>query len=116
MGARARLSSWLAALKARPRLLAGLQTAAVAVLLLVLAYEMRTAVREAWPLLLNADLRYVALGIAHAQAETIADDIAERIGSVRPRAEIELVAPLGAVVGTNTGPGGAGLVWAHEAP
>jgi hypothetical protein len=24
------------------------------------------------------------------------------------------VAPLGAVVGTNTGPGGAGLVWAHE--
>jgi DegV family protein with EDD domain len=55
------------------------------------------------------------VGIAHAQAEGIANDIAERIGSVRPQAEIELVAPLGAVVGTNTGPGGAGLVWAHEA-
>jgi DegV family protein with EDD domain len=54
------------------------------------------------------------VGIAHAQAESIADDIAERVRSVRPQAEIELVAPLGAVVGTNTGPGGAGLVWARE--
>ena len=63
----------------------------------------------------RADER-LRVGIAHAQAESIANDIAERIGSVRPRAEIELVAPLGAVVGTNTGPGGAGLVWAHEAP
>ena len=54
------------------------------------------------------------VGIAHAQAEGIANDIAERIRSVRPGAEIELVAPLGAVVGTNTGPGGAGLVWARE--
>ena len=63
----------------------------------------------------RADER-LRVGIAHAQAASIADDIAERIGTVRPRAEIELVAPLGAVVGTNTGPGGAGLVWAHEAP
>jgi DegV family protein with EDD domain len=54
------------------------------------------------------------VGIAHAQAEGIANDIAERVRSVRPNAEIELVAPLGAVVGTNTGPGGAGLVWARE--
>jgi DegV family protein with EDD domain len=54
------------------------------------------------------------VGIAHAQAEAIANDIAERVRSVRPQAEIELVAPLGAVVGTNTGPGGAGLVWARE--
>jgi DegV family protein with EDD domain len=54
------------------------------------------------------------VGIAHAQAEGIANDIAERVRSVRPQAEIELVAPLGAVVGTNTGPGGAGLVWARE--
>jgi DegV family protein with EDD domain len=54
------------------------------------------------------------VGIAHAQAEGIASDIAERVRSVRPQAEIELVAPLGAVVGTNTGPGGAGLVWARE--
>ena len=54
------------------------------------------------------------IGIAHAQAEGIANDIAERVRSVRPRSVIELVAPLGAVVGTNTGPGGAGLVWARE--
>ena len=61
----------------------------------------------------RADER-LRIGIAHAQAEGIANDIAERIRSVRPQAEIELVAPLGAVVGTNTGPGGAGLVWARE--
>ena len=54
------------------------------------------------------------VGIAHAQAEGIANDIAERVRSVRPQSVIELVAPLGAVVGTNTGPGGAGLVWARE--
>jgi DegV family protein with EDD domain len=57
---------------------------------------------------------HLRVGIAHAQAEQIANDIAERVRSVRPQAEIELVAPLGAVVGTNTGPGGAGLVWARE--
>jgi glycosyltransferase 2 family protein len=63
VGARARLSSGFAALRARPRLLAALQTAAVTVLLLVLAYEMRDAVRAAWPRLLHADLSYVLLGI-----------------------------------------------------
>ena len=63
MGARARLSGAFAWLRARPRLVAGLQIAAVTVLLLVLAYEMRTAVREAWPRLLHANLAYVALGI-----------------------------------------------------
>jgi DegV family protein with EDD domain len=54
------------------------------------------------------------IGIAHAQAEAIANDIGERMRSARPQAEIEIVAPLGAVVGTNTGPGGAGLAWARE--
>jgi DegV family protein with EDD domain len=54
------------------------------------------------------------VGVAHAQAETIANDIAETVRHARPEAVIELVAPLGAVVGTNTGPGGAGLVWARE--
>jgi fatty acid-binding protein DegV len=54
------------------------------------------------------------VGVAHAQAESIANDIAETVRHARPEAVIELVAPLGAVVGTNTGPGGAGLVWARE--
>jgi DegV family protein with EDD domain len=54
------------------------------------------------------------VGVAHAQAENIANDIAETVRHARPEAVIELVAPLGAVVGTNTGPGGAGLVWARE--
>jgi len=61
----------------------------------------------------RADER-LRVGIAHAQAEGIANDIGERVRNVRPQSEIELVAPLGAVVGTNTGPGGAGLVWARE--
>ena len=51
------MSSWFAALKARPRLLAGLQIAAVVVLLALLAYELRDAVREAWPRLRHADLK-----------------------------------------------------------
>jgi DegV family protein with EDD domain len=61
----------------------------------------------------RADER-LRVGVAHAQAENIANDIAERVRSARPQSVIELVAPLGAVVGTNTGPGGAGLVWARE--
>jgi uncharacterized membrane protein YbhN (UPF0104 family) len=62
VGARARVKAVFAALRARPRLLAGLQTVAVAVLLAVLAYEFRDAVREAWPRLRHADLRLVLLG------------------------------------------------------
>ena len=61
----------------------------------------------------RADER-LRVGVAHAQAENIANDIAETVRHARPEAVIELVAPLGAVVGTNTGPGGAGLVWARE--
>ena len=45
---------------------------------------------------------------------SIAEALASAVRSARPQAVIELVAPLGAVVGTNTGPGGAGLVWARE--
>jgi uncharacterized membrane protein YbhN (UPF0104 family) len=61
VGARARLSSAIAWLQARPRLLAGLQIAAVLVLLAVLAYEFSDAVRAAWPRLRHADLRLVLL-------------------------------------------------------
>ena len=64
MGARARLTGAFAALKARPRLFAGIQIAAAAVLLAVLAYEFSGAVRDAWPRLRHADLKLVLL--AHA--------------------------------------------------
>ena len=66
VGARARLSrlkSVFAALKARPRLLAGLQIAAAVVLLAFLGYEFSDAVRDAWPRLRHADLKLVALAL-----------------------------------------------------
>ena len=63
MGARARLSSGIAWLKARPRLLAGLQIAAVVALLAFLVYEFSDAVRDAWPRLRHADLKLVALAL-----------------------------------------------------
>ncbi len=63
MGARARLTSAFAWLKARPRLLAGLQIAAVVALLAFLVYEFSDAVRDAWPRLRHADLKLVALAL-----------------------------------------------------
>ena len=65
MGARARLAATLkrgyAGLRARPRLFAGLQIAAVAILVTFLAYEFGDAVRDAWPRLRHADLKLVLL-------------------------------------------------------
>ena len=63
MGARARLTSAFAWLKARPHLLAGLQIAAVVALLAFLVYEFSDAVRDAWPRLRHADLKLVALAL-----------------------------------------------------
>ncbi len=62
----------------------------------------------------RADER-LRVGVAHAQAESDRErHRRDRAPAPAPQAVIELVAPLGAVVGTNTGPGGAGLVWARE--
>ena len=67
MGARARLAATLkrgyAGLRARPRLFAGLQIAAVAILVTFLAYEFGDAVRDAWPRLRHADLKLVLLAL-----------------------------------------------------
>ena len=78
------------------------------------------ATRACWPSSSgwSARTRAPTSGCASAsrtpRPRAIANDIAETVRSARPQAVIELVAPLGAVVGTNTGPGGAGLVWARE--
>jgi uncharacterized membrane protein YbhN (UPF0104 family) len=61
VGARARLSRGLAGLRARPRLFAALQLAAVVVLLGVLGFEFGGAVRDAWPRLRHANLKLVLL-------------------------------------------------------
>jgi glycosyltransferase 2 family protein len=61
VGARARLTDGLAALKARPRLLAGIQIVAVFALLAFLGFEFGDAVRDAWPRLRHANLKLVLL-------------------------------------------------------
>jgi DegV family protein with EDD domain len=54
------------------------------------------------------------VAIAHAQAPEQAAALAADVLRVRPRAQIELVVPLGPVIGTYGGPGTLGLVWVAE--
>jgi DegV family protein with EDD domain len=54
------------------------------------------------------------VAIAHAQAAEQAALLAGEVVRVRPRAQVELVVPLGPVVGTYGGPGTIGLVWVAE--
>ena len=54
------------------------------------------------------------VAIAHAQAPEQAAELGQMITEVRPHATIELVVPLGPVIGTYGGPGTLGLVWIAE--
>lgn len=51
------------------------------------------------------------VGIAHADAPERAEQLVKMVKSERPKAEIELVTSLGAVVGTHAGPGTIGFFW-----
>jgi fatty acid kinase fatty acid binding subunit len=51
------------------------------------------------------------VGIAHAAAPERAEEVLKLVRDRRPRAEVELVAELGAVIGTHAGPGAVGLFW-----
>ena len=51
------------------------------------------------------------VGIAHAEAPETVEAIRAMVESTRPAAQIELVSPLGAVVGTHAGPGTVGFFW-----
>ena len=51
------------------------------------------------------------VGIAHADAPERADVLRKMVRRERPRAEVELVTTLGAVVGTHAGPGTLGFFW-----
>ena len=57
----------------------------------------------------TADEPGLRIGIAHADAEEWVDDLRSLVTRVRPQAEVELVARLGAVVGTHAGPGAVGF-------
>jgi DegV family protein with EDD domain len=56
----------------------------------------------------------IRVAIAHAQAPDQAATLAREIVGLRSQARIELVVPLGPVIGTYGGPGTIGLVWIAE--
>ena len=53
----------------------------------------------------------LAVGIAHAEAPEVVEQLRELVVESRPQAEIKLVTSLGAVVGTHAGPGTVGFFW-----
>jgi DegV family protein with EDD domain len=59
----------------------------------------------------SADSDGLRVGIAHAQAPERVAALEKMVRHVRPRAEIEHVTTLGAVVGTHAGPGTIGFFW-----
>ena len=54
------------------------------------------------------------VAIAHAEAAEWVGTLSEIVWRVRPKAEIEFTATLGAVVGTHTGPGAVGFFWFQD--
>jgi DegV family protein with EDD domain len=54
------------------------------------------------------------VAIAHADAEEWVGTLSELVWRLRPRAEIEFTAILGAVVGTHAGPGAVGFFWFQD--
>jgi DegV family protein with EDD domain len=57
------------------------------------------------------DTPTLKVGIAHADAPDRARQLEKMVHAERPRAEIEVVTTLGAVVGTHAGPGTVGFFW-----
>ena len=55
------------------------------------------------------------IAIAHADAADWVGTLSELVWRVRPKAEIEFTASLGAVVGTHAGPGAVGFFWFQDA-
>jgi DegV family protein with EDD domain len=54
------------------------------------------------------------VGIAHSDAPERAETLRTLVTDLRPRAELEIVTTLGAVVGTHAGPGTVGLFWFED--
>lgn len=54
------------------------------------------------------------VAIAHANAPDWVGTLSELVWRVRPKAEIEFTAALGAVVGTHAGPGAVGFFWFQD--
>ena len=71
--------------------------------------EFARAFREA-----TEDAEGLRVGIAHADAPERVEALRALVEDVRPRAQIEHVTTLGAVVGTHAGPGTVGFFWFHD--
>ena len=54
------------------------------------------------------------VSIAHADAREWVEVLTDLVRRARPRAEIDVVATLGAVVGTHAGPGAVGFFWFQD--
>jgi DegV family protein with EDD domain len=59
----------------------------------------------------SEDTPTLKVGIAHADAPERAEQLKKMVHAERPRAEVEIVTTLGAVVGTHAGPGTVGFFW-----
>jgi DegV family protein with EDD domain len=59
----------------------------------------------------TSDQPGLRVAIAHADAAEWVGTLSELVWRVRPKAEIEFTATLGAVVGTHAGPGAVGFFW-----
>jgi DegV family protein with EDD domain len=71
--------------------------------------EFRRAFTEAAP-----DDPGTRVGIAHANAPERGEALVEMVRRERPRAAVEAVTTLGAVLGTHAGPGTVGFFWFHD--
>jgi DegV family protein with EDD domain len=60
------------------------------------------------------DAAGLRVAIAHADAAEWVGTLSELVWRVRPKAEIEFTANLGAVVSTHAGPGAVGFFWFHD--
>ena len=54
------------------------------------------------------------VGLAHADAEAEAAELAARMRAARPNARVDFEAMLGPVIGTHGGPGTLGLFWFRD--
>ena len=57
------------------------------------------------------DTERLRVGIAHAEAPERAEQLRKMVAGERPKAQVEIVTTLGAVVGTHAGPGTVGFFW-----
>jgi DegV family protein with EDD domain len=60
------------------------------------------------------DREGLRVAIAHANAPEWVDVLTDLVAKARPKASVDLVEPLGAVVGTHTGPGAVGFFWLQD--